>query len=70
MGDITIKINGMACNHCKMTVEKVLSEIDGVEKAEVNLENKEAVVTLTKEIENEIFKNVIEEAGIEFVEVI
>ena len=25
-----IKINGMACNHCKMTVEKVLNAIDGV----------------------------------------
>ena len=66
----TIKINGMACNHCKMTVEKVLSEIEGVEKAEVNLENKEAVVTLTKEIEKEVFKSVIEEAGFEFIEII
>ncbi len=66
----TIKINGMACNHCKMTVEKVLGAIDGVEKVEVSLENKEAVVTLTKEIENTVFKEVIEEAGFEFVEVI
>lgn len=66
----TIKINGMACNHCKMTVEKVLGEIDGVEKVEVNLENKEAKVTLTKDIENDIFKAAVEGAGFEFVEVI
>ena len=66
----TIKINGMACNHCKMTVEKVLNAIDGVENAEVNLENKEAVVTLSKEIENDVFKSVIEEAGFEFVEIV
>ena len=66
----TIKINGMACNHCKMTVEKVLGAIEGVEKVEVILENKEAVVTLNKEVENETFKAVIEEAGFEFVEVI
>ncbi len=66
----TIKINGMACNHCKMSVEKALRAIDGVEKVEVNLENKEAIVTLSKEIENEVFKSVIEEAGFEFVEVI
>lgn len=65
-----IKINGMACNHCKMCVEKALSAIDGVEKVEVNLESKEAVVTLTKDIETEIFKNVIEEAGFEFVELV
>ncbi len=66
----TIKINGMACNHCKMTVEKVLNAIDGVEKVEVNLENKEAVITLSKEIENDVFKSVIEDAGFEFVEIV
>ena len=66
----TIKINGMACNHCKMTVEKVLNAIDGVEKAEVNLENKEAVVSITKEIENDVFKTAIEDAGFEFVEIV
>lgn len=66
----TIKINGMACNHCKMTVEKVLNAIDGVENAEVNLENKEAIVTLSKEIESDVFKAVIEDAGFEFVEIV
>lgn len=66
----TIKINGMNCNHCKMAVEKALSGLDGVEKVEVSLENKEAVVTLNREIENEVFKSVIEEAGFEFVDVI
>lgn len=65
-----IKINGMNCNHCKMAVEKALNGIDGVESAEVSLENKEAIVTLNKEISNETFKSVIEEAGFEFVEVI
>ena len=66
----TIKINGMACNHCKMTVEKVLSAIDGVEKAEVNLENKVAVVVLSKEIENDVFKTVIEDAGFEVLKIV
>ena len=66
----TIKINGMSCNHCKMSVEKALGGIDGVEKVEVSLENKEAVVTLNKDVENEVFKSVVEEAGFEFVEVI
>ena len=60
----------MNCNHCKMAVEKALNGIDGVESAEVSLENKEAIVTLSKEINNETFKSVIEEAGFEFVEVI
>lgn len=64
-----IVINGMACNHCKMTVEKVLGAVEGVEKAEVNLEEKVAKVTFTKEVENDVLKSVVEEAGFEVVEI-
>ena len=40
-----LKIEGMTCNHCKMSVEKALKGINGVESAEVDLAKKEAVVT-------------------------
>lgn len=40
-----IKIDGMSCNHCKMTVEKALSKIEGVKSYKVDLEQGEAVVT-------------------------
>jgi len=59
----TIYIEGMQCNHCKMTVEKVLNAFEGVTKAEVNLEEKKAIVESTKEINNEKIKSKIEEAG-------
>ena len=36
----TIEIEGMMCNHCKMSVEKVLNTIEGVLKVDVSLENK------------------------------
>lgn len=36
----TIRIEGMQCNHCKMSVEKALNELDGVIKVEVSLEDK------------------------------
>lgn len=55
-----VTIEGMQCNHCKMTVEKVLGNIDGVTKVEVSLEKKEAVVEAVKEIDNETIINVIE----------
>ena len=61
----TINIEGMQCNHCKMTVEKALSSIDGVEKVEVSLENKNAVIESNVEIDDEKIKDVIEEAGFE-----
>ena len=32
----TVKIEGMMCNHCEMTVKKALEALDGVEKADVS----------------------------------
>jgi cation transport ATPase len=34
----TFPVQGMTCNHCKMRVENAAKEIDGVSKAEVDLE--------------------------------
>ena len=44
MEKYAIKINGMTCNHCKANVEKTLIGIQGVSKAEVNLEQSVAVI--------------------------
>ncbi|MEN6389867.1 MAG: cation transporter [Syntrophomonas sp.] len=44
MSDTVLKVEGMSCNHCKMAVEKALKKVAGVEKAEVDLEKKQAVV--------------------------
>jgi len=46
---ITIKINGMDCEHCAHHVKTAIENLDGVDKAEVNLKKGEASVTLTKE---------------------
>ncbi len=61
----TILIEGMQCNHCKMSVEKALGSIEGVTKVEVSLENKNAIIESTKEIQDSEIKKVIEEAGFE-----
>lgn len=42
---IVLYIEGMSCNHCKMTVEKALKAVPGVTEAVVDLEKKQAVVT-------------------------
>lgn len=65
----TIKIDGMQCNHCKMTVEKVLNALEGVEKVEVNLEAKTATLELLQDIENSTLTSVIEEAGFTVIEI-
>ncbi len=58
-----VHIEGMQCNHCKMAVEKALSTIEGMTKVEVNLEEKQAVIELEREIENDVIKEVIEKEG-------
>ena len=40
----TFKIEGMACAHCKATVEKALGALDGVTSVAVNLSDGTAVV--------------------------
>ena len=64
-----IMVNGMQCNHCKMTVEKVLGGIDGVTNVAVNLEEKKVVVTLSKEVKNNKMEEAIKEAGFEVVSI-
>ena len=58
-----INIDGMQCNHCKMTVEKVLGAIDGVEQVIVDLENKNATITGSKNIDNAVIEQVITDEG-------
>jgi len=64
-----ISIEGMSCNHCKMTVEKVLSALEGVIKVEVDLENKKAILELNKEIEIDKIKQVIESEGFKVINI-
>lgn len=64
-----IYIEGMQCNHCKMSVEKALSEIDGIKKAIVNLENKEAIVELNKNVDNKKIEDKIENIGFKVKEI-
>lgn len=61
----TVHIEGMHCNHCKMSVEKALNSLEGVVKTEVDLEKKQAVIELNKDVDDGKIKAVIEEEGFE-----
>ena len=54
-----MKIEGMMCNHCKMTVENALKSVDGVTDAVVNLEEKTATITLSKDVENQALMDAV-----------
>lgn len=62
-----IRIDGMMCEHCKATVEKILTNLEGVSEAEVNLEKKTAVFTDDGTVKEETVKQVIEDAGYTYI---
>lgn len=57
----TLEITGMMCGHCEMAVKKALEAIDGVESADVSHEKGTAVVTLSKEVSNDVLKKTVED---------
>lgn len=59
----TMKIEGMMCPHCEAHTKKALEAIEGVESAVASHEAGNAVVTLTKDVDNEILKAAVEGAG-------
>ena len=63
----TLKIEGMMCMHCVKHVQEALERVDGVEKVEVNLKKKCAVVTLLQEVDDGALKAAVVEAGYEVV---
>lgn len=59
----TLKINGMMCPHCEATVKTALESIDGVTFAEVSHESGTAVVTLSKEVSEDVLKKAVVDKG-------
>ena len=63
-----MKINGMMCGHCSARVEKVLNEIEGV-SAEVDLENKQAIIVCDDNISDKALKDAVTDAGYEVISI-
>ena len=58
-----ITVEGMHCEHCKMSVEKALSAVEGVSSAVVDLKKKTATVTLSAPVEDQSLQKAVEQAG-------
>lgn len=65
--EVTIKVDGMSCNHCKMSVEKAAGMIENVNNPEVNLEAKELKFSFAGDEDStvESVKAAVKEAGFE-----
>jgi len=65
----TIRVEGMKCKMCTGSVEKALKATPGVEKVEVSLERKEAVIEYNDEQVTEAkLREVINATGFKAVE--
>lgn len=63
-------VDGMSCNHCKKHVEEALEKIAGVQSAVVDLNKKEAVITMDAPILDDTLMNAVKEAGYEPKEIL
>lgn len=62
IGQITLHIEGMTCEHCVNRVAEALNNIDGV-SAKVNLHKKNAAVSFDRPVEEETLCSAVENAG-------
>lgn len=65
---ITMKIEGMMCQHCQAHVSKALNDLEGV-KAEVSLEDQAAYVTADQSVDKEALRKAVVDAGYEVVSI-
>ena len=65
----TLKIEGMMCSHCVAHVKKALESVEGVNGVDVSLENKSAVVTLSKSVDDSVLTTAVKDAGYDVVSI-
>ena len=62
-----INVNGMMCEHCKATVEKVTKAVEGVSNSTVNLDAKNVTIEYADGTDLDKVKKAITDAGYEVV---
>ncbi|MCH5277334.1 MAG: heavy metal translocating P-type ATPase [Desulfovibrionaceae bacterium] len=67
MQEKTLQIEGMSCGHCSARVKKALEDVDGVSQAVVSHERKNAVVTLSRDVPDDVLKQAVEAQGYQVV---
>ena len=64
----TLKVKGMSCQHCVMSVTKALSQLEGIKNVQVNLAKGEVQFDNTKEVPPHRIEKAIQDAGYEIVQ--
>ena len=66
MGSV-LKVKGMSCQHCVMSVTKALTQLEGIKNVQVDLAKREVQFDNTKEIASNRIEKAIMDAGYEVV---
>lgn len=61
--EVTLKIEGMMCQHCEARVKQALEALPEVEQAVVSHKSGTAVIRLSGEVSHETLTRVITEQG-------
>ena len=62
-----VKIEGMMCGHCEMTMKKAFENSENVVSANVSHEKGNAILELKNEMSDEEIKSIVENAGYKFL---
>lgn len=68
LGKKTLKISGMHCEHCVKAVTEAINKIDGA-AAKVDLSKNEAVVSYDRELDDEVLRRTVKDAGYRVVSI-
>ena len=60
---IELRVTGLHCGHCEMTVRNALLKVDGVKDAEVSQANEQARVTTSKDVPVDALVDAVKAAG-------
>ncbi len=63
----TIRVKGMSCQHCVMSVTKALTQLEGIKNVQVDLAKGEVRFDNSKEIASNRIEKAISDAGYEIV---
>jgi copper chaperone len=66
--DSVLKVKGMSCQHCVMSVTKALNQLDGIKNVQIDLAKGEVRFDNTKSVASDRIRQAITDAGYEVVQ--
>ena len=66
--DSVLKVKGMSCQHCVMSVTKALGQLDGIKNVQIDLAKGEVRFDNTKGVASDRIREAITDAGYEVID--